>query len=60
MEIIIHQAILHVLDTTMDAPVLSGGGMEMTAEKTAYFQYTREAVASDDIRQCRRCSTDCP
>ena len=39
MEIIIHQAILHVLDTTMDAPVLSGSGMEMTAEKTAYFQY---------------------
>ena len=24
MEIIIHQAILHVLDTTLDAPVLSG------------------------------------
>ena len=23
MEIIIHQAILHVLDTTLDAPVLS-------------------------------------
>ena len=36
MEIIIHQAILHVLDTTLDAPVLSGSGMEMTAEKTAY------------------------
>ncbi len=35
MEIIIHQAILHVLDTTLDAPVLSGSGMEMTAEKTA-------------------------
>ena len=33
MEIIIQQAILHVLDTTMDAPVLSGGGMELTAEK---------------------------
>ena len=33
MEIIIHQAILHVLDTTLDAPVLSGGGMELTAEK---------------------------
>ena len=33
MEIIIHQAILHVLDTTMDAPVLSGGPMELTAEK---------------------------
>ena len=38
MEIIIHQAILHVLDTTLDAPVLSGSGMEMTAEKTAYLQ----------------------
>ena len=38
MEIIIHQAILHVLDTTLDAPVLSGGGMELTAEKTAYLQ----------------------
>ena len=44
MEIIIHQAILHVLDTTMDAPVLSGGGMEMTAEKTAYFQYHIEKL----------------
>ena len=32
MEIIIHQAILHVLDTTMDAPVLSGSGMEMTLQ----------------------------
>ena len=54
MEIIIHQAILHVLATTMDAPVLSGGGMEMTAEKTAYFQYHIEKLlASDDIRQCR-------
>ena len=54
MEIIIHQAILHVLDTTMDAPVLSGGSMEMTAEKTAYFQYHIEKLlASDDIRQCR-------
>ena len=34
MEIIVHQAILHVLDTTLDAPVLSGSCMEMTAEKT--------------------------
>ena len=33
MEIIIHQAILHVLDTTLDAPVLSGSSMELTAEK---------------------------
>ena len=31
MEIIIHQAILHVLDTTLDAPVLSGSCMEPTA-----------------------------
>ena len=54
MEIIIHQAILHVLDTTMDAPVLSGGPMELTAEKTAYLQnHIEKLLASDDIRQCR-------
>ena len=54
MEIIIHQAILHVLDTTLDAPVLSGGGMELTAEKTAYLQNQIEKLlASDEIRQCR-------
>ena len=54
MEIIIHQAILHVLDTTLDAPVLSGGGMELTAEKTAYLQnHVEKLLASDEIRQCR-------
>mgnify|MGYP000198923853 FL=1 len=54
MEIIIHQAILHVLDTTLDAPVLSGGGMELTAEKTAYLQnHIEKLMASDEIRQCR-------
>ena len=50
MEIIIHQAILHVLDTTLDAPVLSGGGMELTAEKTAYLQnHIEKLLASDEI-----------
>ena len=54
MEIIIHQAILHVLDTTLDAPVLSGSCMEPTAEKTAYLQnHIEKLLASDDIRQCR-------
>ena len=54
MEIIIHQAILHVLDTMLDAPVLSGGGMELTAEKTAYLQnHIEKLLASDEIRQCR-------
>ena len=54
MEIIIHQAILHVLDTTLDAPMLSGGGMELTAEKTAYLQnHIEKLLASDEIRQCR-------
>lgn len=54
MEIIIHQAILHVLDTTLDAPVLSGCGMELTAEKTAYLQnHIEKLLASDEIRQCR-------
>ena len=38
MEIIIHQAILHVLDTTMDAPVLSGSGMEMTGLSTCAWR----------------------
>lgn len=53
MELIIHQAILHVLDTTLDAPVLSGACMELTAEKAAYFQYHIEKLfASDEIRQC--------
>ena len=54
MEIIVHQAILHVLDTTLDAPVLSGSCMEPTAEKTAYLQnHIEKLLASDDIRQCR-------
>ena len=54
MEIIIHQAILHVLDTTMEAPVLSGGPMELTAEKNAYLQnHIEKLLASDEIRQCR-------
>lgn len=54
MEIVIQQAILHVLDTTMDAPVLSGNVMELTAEKTAYLQYHIEKLlASDEIRSCR-------
>lgn len=54
MEIIIHQAILHVLDTTLDTPVLSGSSMELTAEKTAYLQnHIEKLLASDDIRQCR-------
>ena len=54
MEIIIHQAILHVLDTTLDTPVLSGCGMELTAEKTAYLQnHIEKLLASDEIRQCR-------
>lgn len=54
MEIIIHQAILHVLDTTLDAPVLSGSGMELTTEKTAYLQnHIEKLLASDEIRQCR-------
>ena len=56
MEIIIHQAILHVLDTTMDAPVLSGGPMELTAGKetpATCRTAIEKLLASDDIRQCR-------
>lgn len=35
MEILIHQAILHVLDTTLDAPVLSGSCMELNRRKNS-------------------------
>lgn len=53
MEIVIRQAILHVLDTTLDVPTLSGRCMELTAEKTAYLQYHIEKLfASDEIRKC--------
>ena len=54
LEITIQQAILHVLDTTLDAPVLSAAPMELTAEKTAYLQaHIEKLLASDDTRQCR-------
>ena len=49
MEIIVHQAILHVLDTTLDAPVLSGSCMEMTAEKTAYLQCHIESAGRGQV-----------
>lgn len=54
MDVIINQAVLHVLDTTTDAPVLSGAVMELTAEKNAYLQYHLEKLfASDELRTCR-------
>ena len=57
MEIIIHQAILHVLDTTLDAPVLSGSGMEMTAEKPPTCKTTSKscwpATRSASAAHCR-------
>ncbi len=54
MELVLHQAILHVLDTTLDAPVLSGAVMELTAEKSAYLQaHLEKMLASDEVRLCR-------
>ena len=54
MDVVIQQAILHVLDTTQDAPVLSGDVMELTAEKTAYLQtHLEKLLASDETRVCR-------
>lgn len=54
MEILINQAVLHVLDNTIDKPVLSGAAMELTAEKNAYLQYHLEKLfASDELRSCR-------
>ncbi len=54
MELIINQAILHVLDTTQSAPVLSSGTMELTAEKLAYFtNHIEKLFASDAISNCQ-------
>lgn len=54
MEIAINQAILHVLDTTLDRPILSGSCMELTAEKTAYLlTHIEKLMASDAICHCR-------
>lgn len=54
MEVIINQAILHVLDTTMMGPILSSSCMELTAEKLAYFTYHIEKLfASDDTSNCQ-------
>ena len=48
MEILIHQAILHVLDTTLDAPVLSGSCMELTAENSLSAKPYRKTVCQRD------------
>ncbi len=54
MEVIINQAILHVLDTTMPGPLLSANCMELTAEKLAYLNHHIEKLfASDDICNCQ-------
>ncbi len=54
MEAIIRQAILHILDTTVDSPDLSDSAMELSPDKTAYFQTCIERLeATDDARLCQ-------
>lgn len=49
MTLDIKQAILHVLDTSLDTPVLSEACLELTADTTAFLtQHVEKAVASDD------------
>lgn len=53
MEIIINQAILHLLDTTLPGPLLSSSCMELTAEKLSYFNHHIEKLlASDSVSNC--------
>jgi hypothetical protein len=54
MEVIIRQAILHVLDTTVDRPDFSDAPMELAPDKTAYLQTCIERLmATDEARSCR-------
>ncbi len=54
MEAIIRQAILHILDTTTDAPDLSDAPMVLAPDKTAYLQTCIERLqATDEARRCR-------
>lgn len=58
MELTIHAAIVHVLDTAIDTPVLSEAALPLTDENTAYLathiakiyagEETKAAVLSDD------------
>ena len=54
MEIVIRQAILHLLDSTQDRPVLADRVMELTAETEAYLKACIERLQScEDARLCR-------
>ncbi len=54
MEAIIRQAILHILDTTVEQPDFSDAVMELFPEKTAYLQTCIDRLAAtDDARLCQ-------
>lgn len=54
MEAIIRQAILHILDTTVEQPDFSDAVMELSPEKTAYLQTCIDRLAAtDDARLCQ-------
>lgn len=53
MEIIIRQAILHILDSTTDRPDLSQCAMELAPDKAAYLQTCIARLnATDEARVC--------
>ena len=53
MEVIIRQAILHILDTTTDQPDFSDVAMELSPDKTAYLQTCIERLMNtDEARKC--------
>lgn len=54
MEIIIRQAILHILDSTTDQPDFSECPMELSPDKAAYLQTCIERMlATDEAHVCR-------
>ncbi len=53
MTLDIRQAILHVLDTSLDTPVLSETPLELTADTAAFLtEHVEKAAASDEQKSC--------
>ena len=53
MEIVIKQAILHVLDTNINSPVLSDCVLELDNTTLEFLRlHIMNAFASDNIKQC--------
>ena len=53
MNLHIKQAVLHVLDTSIDTPVLSDACLELSADVYEFLsQHVERAAASDERKTC--------